>query len=60
MIKLEGGGRPPTIVGRDCVPRRNSRRSLNGVSGHAMDYDLTYFAGQSIAALIPAICPLPR
>ena len=30
----------------------------NGVSAHAMDYDLTYYVGQSIAGLIPAILPI--
>jgi 2-methylcitrate dehydratase PrpD len=30
----------------------------NGVSAHAMDYDLTYCAGQAISGLIPAILPV--
>ena len=57
LIKLEGSAPAATIVGRSS--RASQLAALaNGVSAHAMDYDLTYYAGQSIAGLIPAILPI--
>jgi len=58
MIKLEGSAPAATIVGRPLRASPQLAALANGVSGHAMDYDLTYFAGQAIAALIPAILPI--
>jgi 2-methylcitrate dehydratase PrpD len=58
MIKLEGSVLAATIVGRPLRASPQLAALANGVSGHAMDYDLTYFSGQSIAALIPAILPI--
>jgi 2-methylcitrate dehydratase PrpD len=58
MIKLEGSTPAATIVGRSLRASPQLAALANGVSGHAMDYDLTYFAGQAIAALIPAILPI--
>ena len=58
MIKLEGSAPAATIVGRPLRASPQLAALANGVSGHAMDYDLTYFSGQSIAALIPAILPI--
>ena len=60
MIKLEGSAPAATIVGRDLRATPQLAALANGVSGHAMDYDLTYFAGQSIAPLFPPSCRLPR
>ena len=58
MIKLEGSAPAATIVGRPMRASAQLAALANGVSGHAMDYDLTYFAGQAMAALIPAILPI--
>ena len=58
MIKVEGSAPAATIVGRPLRASPQLAALANGVSGHAMDYDLTYFAGQSIAAVIPAILPI--
>ena len=58
MIRLEGSAPAATIVGRALRASPQLAALANGVSGHAMDYDLTYFAGQAIAALIPAILPV--
>jgi 2-methylcitrate dehydratase PrpD len=58
MIKLEGSAAAATIVGRSLRASPQLAALANGVSAHAMDYDLTYFSGQSIAGLIPAILPV--
>ena len=58
LIKLEGSAPAATIVGRPLRASPQLAALANGVSAHAMDYDLTYYAGQSIAGLIPAILPI--
>ena len=58
LIKLEGSAPVATIVGRSLRASPQLAALANGVSAHAMDYDLTYFVGQSIAGLIPAILPI--
>jgi 2-methylcitrate dehydratase PrpD len=58
MIKLEGSAPTATIVGRSLRASPQLAALANGVSAHAMDYDLTYYVGQSIAGLIPAILPI--
>jgi len=58
VIKLEGSAPQATVVGRPLRVSPQLAALANGVSGHVMDYDLTYFAGQSIAAVIPAILPV--
>ena len=58
LIKLEGSAPVATIVGRSLRASPQLAALANGVSAHAMDYDLTYYAGQSIAGLIPAILPI--
>jgi 2-methylcitrate dehydratase PrpD len=58
MIKLEGSTPAASIVGQSLRTSPQSAALANGVAGHAMDYDFTYFAGQAIAAVIPAILPL--
>lgn len=58
IIHAEGSVPAATIVGRPQRASAQLAALANGVSGHAMDYDLTYFAGQSIAAVIPAILPI--
>ena len=58
LIKLEGSAPAATIVGRPLRASPQLAALANGVSAHAMDYDLTYYVGQSIAGLIPAILPI--
>ncbi|PWT90584.1 MAG: hypothetical protein C5B56_05190, partial [Proteobacteria bacterium] len=58
LIKLEGSAPAATVVGRSLRAAPQLAALANGVSAHAMDYDLTYFAGQAIAGLIPAILPV--
>jgi 2-methylcitrate dehydratase PrpD len=58
MIKFEGSAPAATIAGRSLRASPQLAALANGVSAHAMDYDLTYLSGQSIAGLIPAILPV--
>ena len=58
MLKLDGSAPAASIVGQSLRTSPQSAALANGVAGHAMDYDFTYFAGQSISAVIPAILPL--
>ena len=58
MIKTEGSAPTATIVGRPLRAAPRLAALANGVSDHTMDFDLTYMAGQSIAAVIPAILPV--
>lgn len=58
LIKAEGSAPAATIVGRALRASPQLAALANGVSDHAMDFDLTYFAGQSVAAVIPAILPV--
>lgn len=58
IIKAEGSTPAATVVGRPLRASVQLAALANGVSGHAMDYDLTYFAGQSIASVVPAILPI--
>jgi 2-methylcitrate dehydratase PrpD len=58
VIKLEGSAPTATIVGRPLRAAPQLAALANGVAGHDMDFDFTYFAGQSIAGVIPAILPV--
>ena len=58
IIKLEGSAPVATIVGRSLRASPQLAALANGVAGHAMDFDLTYLAGQSVAGVIPAILPV--
>jgi 2-methylcitrate dehydratase PrpD len=58
VVKLAGSAPDATIVGRPLRATPQLAALANGVAGHCMDFDLTYFAGQSIAAVIPAILPI--
>jgi 2-methylcitrate dehydratase PrpD len=58
VIKLDGAAPAATIVGRSLRTAPRFAALANGVADHAMDFDLTYNAGQSIAAVIPAILPV--
>ena len=46
MIRLEGSAPAASIVGQSLRTSPQSAALANGVAGHAMDYDFTYFAGQ--------------
>ena len=58
VVKLDASTPAATIVGRPLRAAPQLAALANGVAGHCMDFDLTYFAGQSIAAVIPAILPV--
>lgn len=58
IVKLEGSAPTATIVGRPLRASPQLAALANGVSGHAMDFDLTYLAGQTVAGVIPAILPV--
>jgi 2-methylcitrate dehydratase PrpD len=58
VVKLEGSTPAATIVGRSLRATPRLAALANGVADHAMDFDLTYMAGQSIAAVIPAVLPV--
>jgi 2-methylcitrate dehydratase PrpD len=58
VVNLAGSRPDATMVGRPLRATPQLAALANGVAGHCMDFDLTYFAGQSIAAVIPAILPI--
>ncbi len=58
VVKLTGSVPAATIVGRDLRAAPQLAALANGIAGHSMDFDLTYFSGQSIAAVIPALLPV--
>src|ERR1700744_5527206 len=58
VIKLEGSTPSASIVGRSLRATPRAAALANGVADHAMDFDLTYLAGQSVAGVIPAILPV--
>ena len=58
VVKLEGSAPAATIVGRSLRASPQLAALANGVADHAMDFDLTYMAGQSIAGVMPAILPV--
>ena len=58
MIRREGSRPAATVVGQPLRASLQMAALANGVSAHAMDFDLTYFAGQAMAGLIPAILPV--
>jgi len=58
VIKAEGSAPSATIVGRPLRAAPRAAALANGVADHAMDFDLTYLAGQSVAGVIPAILPV--
>ena len=58
VIKLEGSTPSASIVGRSLRAAPRMAALANGVADHAMDFDLTYLAGQSVAGVIPAILPV--
>src|SRR6185503_4879735 len=58
MVKAENATAAATVVGQSLRTSPQLAALANGVSGHAMDYDFTYVAAQSIAPVIPAILAL--
>jgi 2-methylcitrate dehydratase PrpD len=55
MVEAERSAPTCTIVGSSVRASPQLAALANGVSTHAMDYDLTYLSGQSVAGVIPAI-----
>jgi 2-methylcitrate dehydratase PrpD len=58
VVKLTASAPAAMIVGHDLRAAPQLAALANGVASHSMDFDLTYFAGQSIAAVIPALLPI--
>jgi 2-methylcitrate dehydratase PrpD len=58
VVKLTASAPAAMIVGHDLRAAPQLAALANGVASHSMDFDLTYFAGQSIAAVIPALLPV--
>jgi 2-methylcitrate dehydratase PrpD len=58
MVRAEGAAPSATVVGQSLRTSPQLAALANGVASHAMDYDLTYISGQSMAAVVPAILPL--
>ena len=55
MVKAEGSTPQCTIIGSSVRASPQLAALANGVSSHAMDYDLSYVSGQSAAPVIPAL-----
>jgi 2-methylcitrate dehydratase PrpD len=58
MVRLEGSTPSAAIVGQSLRASPQLAALANGVAAHAMDYDLTYVAGQAASAVIPAVLPV--
>ena len=58
MVRLEGSAPSASIVGQSLRASPQLAALANGVAAHAMDYDLTYVAGQAASAVIPAVLPV--
>jgi 2-methylcitrate dehydratase PrpD len=58
MVRLEGSTPSASIVGQSFRASPQLAALANGVATHAMDYDLTYVAGQAASAVIPAVLPV--
>ena len=58
VVRLTASAPAATIVGRPLRAAPQLAALANGVAGHDMDFDFTYFAGQTIAGVIPAILPV--
>ncbi len=58
VVRLTASAPAATIVGHPLRAAPQLAALANGVAGHDMDFDLTYFAGQTIAGVIPAILPV--
>jgi 2-methylcitrate dehydratase PrpD len=58
VVRLTASAPAATIVGHQLRAAPQLAALANGVAGHDMDFDLTYFAGQTIAGVIPAILPI--
>jgi 2-methylcitrate dehydratase PrpD len=58
MVRLEGSTPAASIIGQSLRASPQLAALANGVAAHAMDYDLTYVAGQAASAVIPAVLPV--
>jgi len=58
MVRLEASAPSASIVGQSLRASPQLAALANGVANHAMDYDLTYVAGQAASAVIPAVLPV--
>lgn len=58
FIQVTASAPTATIVGHPLRAAPQLAALANGVAGHDMDFDFTYFAGQTIAGVIPAILPV--
>jgi 2-methylcitrate dehydratase PrpD len=58
MVRLEGSAPSASIVGQSLRASPQLAALANGVAAHAMDYDLTFVAGQAASAVIPAVLPV--
>ena len=58
VVRLTASAPAATIVGHSLRAAPQLAALANGIAGHDMDFDLTYFAGQTIAGVIPAILPV--
>lgn len=58
VVRVTASAPAATIVGRPLRAAPQLAALANGVAGHDMDFDFTYFAGQTIAGVIPAILPI--
>jgi len=55
MVKAEGSAPKCTIIGSSVRASPQLAALANGVSSHAMDYDLSFISGQTAAPVIPAV-----
>ncbi|MCC6890759.1 MAG: MmgE/PrpD family protein [Hyphomicrobiales bacterium] len=55
MVRLEAASPQSSVVGEAVLTSPQLAAFANGVALHAMDYDMTYFIGQPMSPMIPAI-----
>jgi 2-methylcitrate dehydratase PrpD len=58
IVRLEGAKSAAIVVGSALRTSPQLAALANGVSSHALDFDLSYLQGQLTASLIPALLPL--
>ena len=58
IVRVTASAPSATVVGHPLRTAPQLAALANGVAGHDMDFDFTYFAGQTIAGVIPAILPV--
>lgn len=55
MVREEAAAPQCSVVGEEARTSPQLAAFANGVALHAMDYDMTYFIGQQMSPMIPAI-----